>query len=173
MPPPAAPPPKPPTAGTPQATGTSNSGVLAPTTGDFPRRPADGTEPQPVPVNPGHPAREPNPDTQHIRGEDMPEIPSGELAGDSPYQAAQAAFAGYEELAAQNEQAAETLEAQLTMHGFDRDRELMEHIRGLRESAGQIRAHAAQARQALVNHHATGAEYHQSGTDANASAFRA
>jgi hypothetical protein len=98
---------------------------------------------------------------------------NAELAGDSPYQAAQAACEGYERLAQENEQAAETLEAQLTMHGFDRDHELMTHIRGLRESAGQIRAHAASARQALIDHHASGAEYHQSGADANASAFRA
>ena len=103
----------------------------------------------------------------------MSDMPNGELAGDSPYQAAQAALDGYERVAQENEQAAETLEAQLTMHDFDRDQQLMEHIRGLREAAAQIRTHAAQARQALVDHHAAGAEYHQSGTDASASAFRA
>lgn len=102
----------------------------------------------------------------------MTDIPSGELTGDSPYQAAQVALTGYERVAQENEQAAETLEAQLTMHGFDRDHQLMEHVRALREAAGQIRAHAAQARQALIDHHASGAEYHQTGTDANASAFR-
>jgi hypothetical protein len=139
----------------------------APDPGDEPDVPQ---APLSAPASPGRPAGEPNPDT---KGDDMTEIPSGELAGDSPYQAAQVALEGYERLAERNEQAAETLEAQLTVHGFDRDQALMEHIRGVRESAGQIRAHAAQARQVLVDHHGTGAEYHQSGTDAHASAFRA
>lgn len=99
-------------------------------------------------------------------------VPNGELTGDSPYRSALTAMDGYDQVAAQHEQAAETLEAQLTLHGFDRDQGLMEHIRALRETAGQIRAHTAGARQVLVDHHATGDEYHTSGVDAEASAFR-
>jgi hypothetical protein len=99
-------------------------------------------------------------------------MPNGELAGDSPYRSALTAMDGYDQVAAQHEQAAETLEAQLTLHGFDRDQGLMEHIRALRETASQIRAHTAGARQVLVDHHATGDEYHTSGVDAEASAFR-
>jgi hypothetical protein len=99
-------------------------------------------------------------------------IPNGELAGDSPYRAALTAMDGYDQVAQQHEQAAETLEAQLVLHGFDRDPGLMEHIRALREVASQIRAHTSGARQVLVDHHAAGDEYHTSGVDAEASAFR-
>lgn len=99
-------------------------------------------------------------------------MPNGELAGDSPYRAALSAMDGYDQVAQQHEQAAETLEAQLTLHGFDRDPGLMEHIRALREIAGAIRAHTSGARQVLVDHHAAGDEYHTSGVDAEASAFR-
>jgi hypothetical protein len=157
----------------PRATGTkSDDEPTGPLAGPFPDQPDGGVViPLPVPVNPGQPAEvsDLNPDNA---GDDMSDIPSGELTGDSPYLAAQAALDGYERVAQENEQAAETLEAQLTMHGFDRDHALMDHVRGLREAAGQIRTHAAQARQSLTDHHAMGAEYHQSGTDANASAFR-
>lgn len=99
-------------------------------------------------------------------------VPNGELTGDSPYRAAFTALEGYDQVAQQHEQAAETLEAQLTMHGFDRDPQLMEHIRGLREAAGQIRTRTAGARQTLVANHSQGDEYHRSGTDAEATAFR-
>jgi hypothetical protein len=161
-------------ADTPPATVTSPGDDEPPTqAGHFPDLPADDlVDPPRVPVIPGPSAREANPITENA-GDEMSDIPSGELSGDSPYQAAQTALNGYERVAQENEQAAETLEAQLAMHGFDRDHDLMDHVRGLRESAGQIRAHAAQARQVLTDHHAMGAEYHQSGADANASAFRA
>jgi hypothetical protein len=123
---------------------------------------------------PGQRAGEPNRDNYN-GGNDVntyTDVPNGELAGDSPYRAAFTALEGYDRAAQQHEQAAETLEAQLTVHGFDRDPELMEQIRGLRETAGQIRARTAQARQVLVDHHAAGDEYHRSGVDAEATAFR-
>jgi hypothetical protein len=123
---------------------------------------------------PGHEAGKPN--RNHDNGGDgmtmSTNMPNGELAGDSPYRAAFTALEGYDQVAQQHEQAAETLEAQLTLHGFDRDAELMEHIRGLRETAGQIRLHTVRARQVLVDHHAAGDEYHRSGVDAEATAFR-
>lgn len=99
-------------------------------------------------------------------------MPNGELAGDSPYRSALTAFDGYDQIAQQHEQAAETLEAQLTLHGFDRDQGLMTHIRSLRETAGNIRMLVGGARQALVGRHAAGDEYHTTGVDADASGFR-
>lgn len=99
-------------------------------------------------------------------------VPSGELAGDSPYRAAFTALEQYDQVAQQHEQSAETLEAQLTMHGFDRDPQLMEHIRGLREAATSIRTRTTGARQTLTANHGQGDEYHRSGSDANATAFR-
>jgi hypothetical protein len=58
------------------------------------------------------------------------------------------------------------------MHGFDRDPQLMTHVRGMQESAGQISSEVAGARQTLTANHAQGAEYHQSGVSADSSAFR-
>jgi hypothetical protein len=128
----------------------------------------------PAPNAPGQPAGEPDRNYDH-GGDGMTmstNVPNGELTGDSPYRAAFTALEGYDQVAQQHEQAAETLEAQLTLHNFDRDAELMEQIRGLRETAGQIRSRAAQARQVLIDHHAAGDEYHRSGVDADATAFR-
>lgn len=131
----------------------------------------------PAPQAPGKPAGEP--DHNDTEGDPMPtntststSVPNGELAGDSPYRAAFTALEGYDQVAQQHEQASETLEAQLTMHGFDRDPQLMEHIRGLRETAGQIRTRTESARQALVANHSQGDEYHRTGQDAEATAFR-
>jgi hypothetical protein len=99
-------------------------------------------------------------------------MPSGELTGDSPYQAALTAFEQYDKAAQQNKAAAEVLEAQLTMHGFDRDPQLMTHVRGIQEAVMSIGTASVNARQTLIAHHAQGAEYHQSGVSANSSAFR-
>ncbi|MBO0815832.1 MAG: hypothetical protein J2P30_11925, partial [Actinobacteria bacterium] len=96
----------------------------------------------------------------------------GELAGDSPYRAALAALDTFSFAARGHEQAAETLEAQLTVHGFDRHQQLMAHVTALRQLAGQARVDAGRARRVLVGHHAPGDEYHTSGADAAASAFR-
>jgi hypothetical protein len=123
-----------------------------------------------APTSSGQPAGESH--RTPIDGGNGMGMPNGELAGDSPYRAALTAMEGYDQVAQQHEQAAETLEAQLVLHGFDRDPGLMEHIRALREVAGQIRAHTSGARQVLVDHHAAGDEYHTSGVDAEASAFR-
>jgi len=98
--------------------------------------------------------------------------PSGKLTGDSPYRAALAALDSFGRVARGHEQAAETLEAQLTVHGFDRHQELMAHVTALRALAGQARADADRACQVLADHHATGDEYHTSGADAAASGFR-
>lgn len=130
---------------------------------------ADGGAPQ----APGQPAGTPNRDNDN-EGDGMPtsNVPNGELTGDSPYRAAFNALEQYDQVAQQHEQSAETLEAQMTMHGFDRDPQLMEHIRGLRETATQIRTRTESARQTLSANHSQGDEYHTSGHDANASAFR-
>ena len=79
---------------------------------------------------------------------------------------------GKSNVAGDHGQAIQTLEAQLTVHGLDRDQALMAHIQALRGLAGQARSTADQARQVLVDHHAAGDEYHTSGVDAGASAFR-
>ncbi len=101
-----------------------------------------------------------------------PAAPSGELAGDSAYRAALAALDSFGQVAGQHQQAAETLEAQLTVHGFSRHPELMAHVTALRALAAQVRTDAARARQVLADHHGTGHEYHTSRSDAHASAFR-
>lgn len=98
--------------------------------------------------------------------------PTGELTGDSPYQAALSALAAYDKAAAENAQATETLEAQLTVAGFDRDPALMNHVRDLRECVAKVQSAARSARTDLVERHALGAEYHTSGRDAASSAFR-
>lgn len=99
-------------------------------------------------------------------------VPNGELAGDSPYRAAFDALEQYNQVAEQHRQAGEVLEAQLTMHGFDRDPALMEKIRGMQESATQISLHTSGARETLIANHGQGEEYHRSGVDADSSAFR-
>lgn len=123
-----------------------------------------------TPQAPGQEAGTPNPDSNE-QGDSMT-IPNGELAGDSPYRAAFTALEQYERAAEQHKQAGEVLEAQLTMHGFDRDQQLMEHIRGMQESAMQISSRTVAARQTLIANHGQGEEYHRSGVDANSSAFR-
>lgn len=100
-------------------------------------------------------------------------LADGNLAGDSPYDAALAALDAFGLAAEQNEQAAEALEAQLTIHGFHRDPRLTDQIGALLQAVGRARAHAASARRILVSHHASGSEYHRSGADAGATAFRA
>jgi hypothetical protein len=97
---------------------------------------------------------------------------AGELSGDSPYRAALTALDGYAVTAAGTAQATDTLEAQLTIHGFDRDHALMGHVTALHEAAAVLQAHAAGARAGLLDRHATGADYHATGRDALASAFR-
>lgn len=98
--------------------------------------------------------------------------PSGELTGDSAYRAALAALDSFGQVAGQHQQAAETLEAQLTVHGFNRHPELMAHVMALRALAAQVRTDADRARQVLADHHGVGDEYHTSRADAEASAFR-
>lgn len=102
----------------------------------------------------------------------MTEMPNGELVGDSPYRAAFAALEQYDAVAQRHEQSSETLEAQLTVHGFDRDQQMMAQIHALREAAGMIRLASGQARQILIANHAQGDEYHRGGTAADSSAFR-
>jgi hypothetical protein len=103
----------------------------------------------------------------------LPDSAGRELAGDTPYRAALGALDTYASAAAANVQAAENLEAQLTVYGFDRDRALMSHIAALREAAAELQSHARSARLGLFMRHAGGAEYHADGRDAAASAFRA
>ncbi len=94
------------------------------------------------------------------------------LTGETPYRAAAGAFGRFDTAAQAYGTAAETLEAQLTTHGFNRDPGLMRHIRGLRAAAVQVAATATAARQALIANHARGDEYHSTGWDAGSSGFR-
>jgi hypothetical protein len=105
-------------------------------------------------------------------GDAVTSATGGELTGDSPYQAALAALDGYTATAAEIAQATEVLEAQLTIHGFDRDQVLMLHIVALREAATRLQDHARNARAGLITQHGSGAEYHASGRDAESTAFR-
>lgn len=97
---------------------------------------------------------------------------SGEFGGDSPYQAAVGALGAYVQSADILRGQTEVLEASLTMHGFDRDEALMAHIIVLQEVASQLESQVTRARATLFSHHAVGGEYHASGKDAAASAFR-
>ncbi len=131
------------------------------------RAAGNGQAPQP------HPAGASNGSNETSGGNGMPTgTHNGELAGDSPYLAAQAAFTNFDGSGERFAGAAETLEAQLTAHGFHRDPALMTHIRALREAASQINTHARNGSTTLVAHHSAGHEYHRTGVDANASAFR-
>jgi hypothetical protein len=96
----------------------------------------------------------------------------GELEGDSPYRAAVAAIEDFGRTAARHAQAVTTLEAELTLHGFDRDQTLMSHMRALQEAAAASRGQATVALMVLRDRHGAGEEYHTSGRDAAASAFR-
>jgi hypothetical protein len=102
----------------------------------------------------------------------LPGAADSELGGESPYRSALAALDAYAHAAAANAQAAELLEAQLTVHGFDRHQALMSHVAGLRDAAELLRAHAREARIGLFMRHAVGEEYHASGWSAAAAAFR-
>jgi hypothetical protein len=102
----------------------------------------------------------------------MPGAECGELFGDSPYRSALSALDAYAYAAATNAQAVETLEAQLTVHGFDRDQALFRHVAALRESAALLQEHARNAQTGLFMRHTAGDEYHASGRDAAATAFR-
>ena len=123
---------------------------------------------------PSLPADQARWDTCHVtrNGAARPTPSGSELAGDSPFRAALAALDTFGRVAGDHGRAIQTLEAQLTVHGLDRDQALMAHIQALRGLAGQARSTADQARQVLVDHHAAGDEYHTSGVDAGASAFR-
>jgi hypothetical protein len=96
----------------------------------------------------------------------------GELEGDSPYRAAVAAIEAFGRTAARHEQAVATLEAELTLHGFDRDQALMSHMRALQEAAAATRGQATVVLMVLRDRHGAGEKYHASGRDAAASAFR-
>lgn len=101
-----------------------------------------------------------------------PGVPGGELAGDSPYLAALDALKNYGQVVREQEQETGKLEAQLTLHGFDRDPDLMQHVQALLETAGMLHSLILKAQQRLAGQHAVGNEYHSSGRDADASAFR-
>jgi hypothetical protein len=96
----------------------------------------------------------------------------GELAGDTPYEAAVGALEAFGDAAVRHEDAALVLEAQLTLHGFDRDTALMTHVRALHEAAVQTTTEATAALAAFRSRHGLGREYHASDLDADASGFR-
>jgi hypothetical protein len=100
------------------------------------------------------------------------ERPIGELAGDSPYQAAIEALGVYGRTAEAQGNATGELEASLTIHGFDRDPAVMEHLSALKEAVAQLEVHVSSAQAGLAARHSAGAEYHASGQDAASSAFR-
>jgi len=133
------------------------------------------------------PGRNANPARQSLPGDEArtdagriqavgaawPPAPGAELAGESPYRAALAALDTFTRAASGHEQALQTLEAQLTVHGLDHDPTVMTHVQRLNELARQTSARAARARQILAERHAAGDEYHTTSVDAGASAFRA
>jgi hypothetical protein len=114
------------------------------------------------------PVKAPGSEAPAAVGQSLP----GELVGDSPYKAAVAALGTYVHEADAQHRATETLEASLTVHGFDRDQVFMGHVVALREATARLQARVRGARAVLFTNHAAGDEYHVGGQDAAASAFR-
>lgn len=132
------------------------------------QRASGPTGPQPAaPVAPGGPQGKDRQEGHRTEPE-----PVGELSGDTPYAAACAALDTFAAAARRNQQAAETLEAGLTMHGFDRDAKLMSHVRAIAEETFIAYSRASTARLHLDQQHAHGASYHARADSADATAFR-
>jgi hypothetical protein len=92
---------------------------------------------------------------------------------DTPHEAMQGAFRQIGARAAQFAQAAsDELAAAAAVHGMDRDPQTMADIAALADHAQALQAQADAAATGLASRHADGAEYHGSGRDAHASAFR-
>lgn len=92
---------------------------------------------------------------------------------DTPHEAMQGAFRQIGARAAEFAQAAsDELAAAAAVHGMDRDPQTMADIAGLADHAQALQAQANAAATGLASRHAEGAEYHSTGTDANASAYR-
>jgi hypothetical protein len=92
---------------------------------------------------------------------------------DTPHEAMQGAFRQIGTRAAEFAQAAsDELAAAAAVHGMDRDPQTMADIAALADHAQALQAQANAAATGLGQRHAEGAEYHSTGTDANASAYR-
>jgi hypothetical protein len=98
----------------------------------------------------------------------------GALEGaDTPHEAMQQAFQAFGASAAKIAQSAsDDLAAAAAVHGMDRDPQTMADIAEIADQAAAVQARAQQAASGLASRHADGAEYHGTGTDAHASAFR-
>lgn len=92
---------------------------------------------------------------------------------DTPHEAMQGAFRQIGARAAEFAQAAsDELAAAAAVHGMDRDPQTMKDITALADHAQALQQQANQAASGLAQRHADGAEYHSTGTDAHASAYR-
>ena len=92
---------------------------------------------------------------------------------DTPHEAMQGAFRAFGAQAARiAEQAADDLAAAAAVHGMDRDPQTAADIQALSDHASALQAQANAAATGLASRHADGAEYHASGVDADASAYR-
>lgn len=97
---------------------------------------------------------------------------NGELSGDSKYRAATAAMGTFAAAVEQYCLARDTMEAELTSVGFDRDPELQKHIDQLRDYLTSLFSAVLAARERLDSAHSGGAEYHERGDDADEGGFR-
>jgi hypothetical protein len=105
-------------------------------------------------------------------GTDTPIDTSLENA-DTPHEAMQGAFRQIGARAAEFAQAAsDELAAAAAVHGMDRDPQTMSDIAALADHAQALQQQANLAATGLAQRHAEGAEYHSTGTDAHASAYR-
>jgi hypothetical protein len=94
-------------------------------------------------------------------------------SADTPHEAMQNAFRAFGASAQEIAQAAsDDLVAAAAVHGMDRDPQTMADITEISDQAGAIKAKADAAASGLAARHAEGAEYHGTGSDAHASAFR-
>lgn len=144
---------------------------------------AGGDEPWPEPDSTWTPAKAarpplaavPNPPHETEEGEAMTTTtePIDLEAGDTPYDGMQGALDTYATQAQGiSASVGDDLTAASAVHGFDRDPALTADIAHITDLAEQLQSATAAAKAGLAARHAEGAEYHGSGQDAHASAFR-
>lgn len=122
---------------------------------------------------PNPPSDETTDETTEKEGDEL--MTAVDIEGaDTAYEGMQNAFQAFADRANEIEKtAADDLVAAAAIHGFDRDRQAMADIQDLADQAQALVAKANAAKAGLIDRHAAGQEYHETGSDADASAFRA
>lgn len=119
---------------------------------------------------PNPPSDETTDNATEKEGDEVTDIEDAE----TPYEGMQNAFQNYGDKAREiAKTAGDDLAAQAAIHGFDRDGATMADIQALADDADALVARAQSAKAGLIDRHAAGLEYHETGQDAHDSAFRA